>query len=258
MRCAEPSATWDNSLTDKIMRRIGRVAQLVALVSCLVLAGCTTAPQGASPAGESMSFDQLVQTDFNRTVTMAMRDNLDSLGRLLEKLYRRNPAEWRKAGFTDLQAAVAQGKAHIQTGQTPAELDGLQDIEVLSVAMDPGYGGDRVAAYVLGLADMIISAHGDKTRFYVSDSIDAQKVFNAARNVEIAAWMLASRRDAQGHPLLLSNEISDGFANLSFEREFGRIISRLDLVAELLDENLRRVGINYLQGLLFFNFLPVR
>ncbi len=34
--------------------------------------------------------------------------------------------------------------------------------------------------------------------------------------------------------------------------------TRLDLVANLLDENLRRVGINYMQGLLFFNFLPVR
>lgn len=250
--------TWDEGLTDEIMQRIGRAVQFMVLMSCLTLAACTTAPQGEGPAGESMSFDQLAQTDFNRTVTMAMRDNLDSLERLLEKLYRRNPAEWRKAGFTDLQAAIAQGKASIQTGQIPAGLEGLQDIEVISVAMDPGYTGDRVAAYVLGLADMTISAHGGKTRFYVSDSINAQMVFNAARNVEIAAWMLASRRGTQGHPLLLSNEISDSFANLSFEREFGRIISRLDLVAELLDENLRRVGINYLQGLLFFNFLPVR
>lgn len=258
-RCAaELSATWDDGLIDEITQRIGRMFRFMALMSCLALTACTTAPQGAGPAGESMSFDQLAQNDFNRTVTMAMRDNLDSLDRLLEKLYRRNPAEWRKAGFTDLQAAAAQGRTRIQTGQTPAELEGLRDIEVISVAMDADYAGDRVAAYVLGLADMIISAHGDKTRFYISDSIDAQKIFNAARNVEIAAWMLASRRDALGRPLLLSNEINDSFANLSFEREFGRIISRLDLVAELLDENLRRVGINYLQGLLFFNFLPVR
>ncbi|MDN5843216.1 MAG: hypothetical protein L0H54_07185 [Alcaligenaceae bacterium] len=225
---------------------------------CLALAACTSAPNGTGPSGEAMSFDQLAQTDFNRTVTMAMRDNLDSLGRLLEKLYRRNPSEWRKAGFVNIQAAIGQGKARIQVGEIPPDLDGLRDIEVLSVAMDPAYQGDRVAAYVLGMADMIISAHGGETRFHISDTINAQNVFNAARNVEVAAWMLASRRDAQGRPLLLSNEIDNGVANLSFEREFGGIISRLDLVAELLDENLRRVGINYLQGLLFFNFLPVR
>uniref|UniRef100_UPI00333E25C3 hypothetical protein n=1 Tax=Castellaniella defragrans TaxID=75697 RepID=UPI00333E25C3 len=215
------------------------------------------APRGG-PQGEAMTIDQLGQTDFNRAVTMAMRDNLDSLERLLEKLYRRNPAEWRKGGFVDLQAAIEQGRQNIHSGAVPLDLQGLRDIEVLSVAMDPDYGGDRVAAYVQGLADMLITAHGGKMRFYVTDSLDGQKIFNAARNVEIAAWMLANRRDSQGRLLLLSNEIGEGGANLSFEREFGRLIGRLDLVAELLDENLRRMGINYLQGLLFFNFLPVR
>lgn len=143
-------------------------------------------------------------------------------------------------------------------GEVPKELDGLRDIEVLSVAMDPRYPGDRVAAFVLGLSSMIIAAHGGLTRFHVGDSVQARHVFNAARNVETAAWMLSSRRDAQGRPLLLSNELGDGVANLSFEREFGRIIARLDLEASLQDESLRRIGINYVQGLLFFNFLPVR
>ena len=58
--------------------------------------------------------------------------------------------------------------------------------------------------------------------------------------------------------MLLANEISATATNLSFEREFGAIIGRLDLIANLLGENGRRVGINYAQGLLFFNFLPVR
>jgi len=105
---------------------------------------------------------------------------------------------------------------------------------------------------------MIIQSHGGKTRFYVSDVLDARHVYNAARNVETAAWLLASRRDEQGAPLLLANEMSDEATNLSFEREFGQLVGRLDLVANLLDENVRRVGINYMQGLLFFNFLPVR
>ena len=48
--------------------------------------------------------------------------------------------------------------------------------------------------------------------------------------------------------------MSDDAVNISFEREFGQLIGRLDLVANLLDENLRRVGINYVQGLLFFSF----
>lgn len=234
---------------------------LMILVLGMGLAACmgpASKTAGDGPAAENMSFDQLAQTDFNRTVTIAMRDNLDSLNRLLEKLYRRNPREWRKSGAPDLETAVAAGHSAIAAGKTPAQLYGLRDIQVLSVALDPDYQGDRVAAFVLGLSDMIIQSHGGKTRFYVSDLLEAQHVYNAARNVEVAAWLLASRRDSNGEPLLLANEISNNAINLSFEREFGQLIGRLDLVANLLDENIRRVGINYMQGLLFFNFLPVR
>lgn len=234
---------------------------LIILILGLGLTACaapTAVTQGKGPTTEDMSFDQLGQTDFNRTVTIAMRDNLDSLTRLLEKLYRRNPREWRKSGAPDLQAAIDQGRKAIETGQAPASLQGLRDIQILSVALDPGYRGDRVSAFVLGLADMVIQSHGGKTRFYVSDVLDAGHVYNAARNIEIAAWLLTTRHDAQGNPLLLANEMSAEATNLSFEREFGQLIGRLDLVANLLDENIRRVGINYMQGLLFFNFLPVR
>ncbi len=227
----------------------------VGLTGC---AGLGPAPGPSSPHNEGMSFDQLGQTDFNRTVTIAMRDNLDSLNRLLEKLYRRNPIEWRKTGAPNLEEAILKGRKAIETGQAPSGLGDLRDVEILSVALDPLYRGDRVGALIFGLSDMIIRAHNGKTRFYASDILDAQRVYNAARNVEVAAWLLATRRDAAGHPLLLANEMADNVANLSFEREFGQLIGRLDLVANLLDENLRRIGINYVQGLLFFNFLPVR
>jgi len=237
-----------------------RIALSILILS-FSLTGCVAPPavsSGKGPSTEEMSFDQLAQTDFNRTVTVAMRDNLDSLTRLLEKLYRRNPREWRKSGATTLEAAIAEGSAAIQNGQTPKDLHGLRDIQILSVALDPDYQGDRVSAFVLGLADMVIQSHGGKTRFYVSDVLDARHVYNAARNVETAAWLLTSRRNVDGTPLLLANEMSSDVTNLSFEREFGQMVGRLDLVANLLDENVRRVGINYMQGLLFFNFLPVR
>lgn len=212
----------------------------------------------SGPRTETMSWDQVAQTDFNRTVTIAMRDNLESLTSLLEKLYKRNPAQWQRAGLADLDTAIKEGRAAIEQGRTPTTLQGLRDVQILSVALDPSYTGDRVAAFVFGLADMIIQAHNGKTRFYAADVLDAQRVYNAARNVEAAAWLLSTRRDAQGQPLLLANEISERAVNLSFEREFGELVGRLDLIANLLDENLRRVGVNYMQGLLFFNFLPVR
>src|SRR5690606_24276470 len=204
---------------------------LAMAMTAAMLTGCasTGGTDSTRPNTEEMSFDQLAQPDFNRTVTIAMRDNLDSLSRLLEKLYRRNPAEWRKTGAISLEAALEQGQQAIQTGQPPAELASLHDVEILAVALDPAYRGDRVGAFIFGMANMIITAHNNKTRFYVSDALDAQHVHNAARNVDVAAWLLASRRDASGRPLLLANEISDTATNLSFEREFGQLVGRLDL-----------------------------
>ncbi|WP_228276215.1 hypothetical protein [Neopusillimonas aestuarii] len=232
----------------------------LVLVINLILGGCTAInnPNGKGPSNEDMTFDQMVQTDFNRTVTIAMRDNLDSLKVLTEKLYRRNPNQWRKTTAENIEEAIKRSNTAIDARTPPSALRGLSDIQILSVSLDPTYPGDRVAAFVYGLADTIIRAHNGKTRFYVTDSIDAQHVFNAARNVEIAAWLLATRKDKHNQPLLLANEIGPDGTNLSFEREFGQIIGRLDLIANLMDENLRRVGINYVQGLLFFNFLPVR
>src|SRR5690606_10484796 len=148
---------------------------VMAFMAVAALAGCSSldGTENSRPRSEEMSFDQMAQTDFNRTVTIAMRDNLESLDRLLEKLYRRNPAEWRKTGAVDLNAAIEQCRQAIRNGQAPAQLGSLRDVEVLSVALDPAYQGDRVGAFIFGLADMIIRAHDGKTRYYVSDVLDA-------------------------------------------------------------------------------------
>ena len=53
----------------------------------------------------------------------------------------------------------------------------------------------------------------------------------------------------------------NGEANLGFEREFGKSIGRLDLLAEVVTEKYRRAVINYVQNFVggtFLQFLPVR
>lgn len=241
-----------------------RYVAVLTLCAMQALGGCAS-PQGphlpfdAGQRGtESMSSDQMAQTDFNRTLTIAMRDNLASLMSLMDKLYKRNPREWRKSGRASQDEAIAAVRRAIDSRSPPADVAGLRDIQLLATALDPAYAGDRVAVFIYGLADTIITAHDDKTRFYAFDLLDAERVFNAARNVEAAAWLLNSRRDGAGRPLLLANELSDKGSNLSFEREFGSVIGRLDLVANLLGENSRRIGINYAQNMMFFRFLPVR
>ena len=207
-----------------------------------------------------MQSTELAQSDVNRMATLGMRDNLDSLLRLADKLYRRNPAEWRKTAASR-EAALSKLKDAIEDRTPWPELAGKRDIAALSLALSPEFRGDRVAAFVRASADTLVTAHGDKTSFYLVDSLDAQYIYNAARNIETAAWLLASRRNAAGQPLLLADEIVGHERNLSFEREFGKVIGRLDLLAEVISEKYRRAVITYVQNLVggtFLQFLPVR
>ncbi len=235
----------------------------LATASALLLAACgTPAPTHKGEVkGADASMQEWGQSDMNRVATVAMRENLESLHRLADKLYRRNPAEWRKGGAASRDQAVAQLRAAIAQRSGWPALQQRRDIDALALALSPDFTGDRVAGFIYAVADMLITAHGGKTEFYLVDGQDAQHLYNAARNLEVAVWMLAQRRAATGAPLLLADEISAAERNLSYEREFGKIIARVDLLAQVTTEKYRRAVIGYVQGLAggtFMQFLPVR
>lgn len=228
-----------------------------------VLAGCASdaSKQRGEVKGAATSPVEMAQSDANRIATLAMQENLEGLFRLMDKLYRRNPSEWRKTSAVSREHAIDQVRAAIVQRQPWAPLQGRRDIAAMGLALAPEFAGDRVAAFIHATADMVITAHGGKTEFFLLDGIDAQHVYNAARNVESAVWLLAQRRNAQGQPLLWADEIGPHGRNLSFEREFGKIIARLDLVAVFTTEKYRRAAISYVQGIVggtFLQFLPVR
>lgn len=200
---------------------------------------------------------ELLQTDANRIATIAMRNNLYSLYILLDKFYKRNPKQWRKIANSSKEAKNIVYQSIEQNKPFPG-LNNKNSIDALYIALDPDFTGDRVGALIYGMATMIIIAHGNHTKFYISDIVNGEHVFNAARNVDIVQWMLKQRKDHKGNPLLVSNEISDNSYNLSFAKELAKITARLDLVAAVLDERYRRVGVNYVHNLLFLTFFPVQ
>lgn len=201
---------------------------------------------------------ELLQTDVDRMATLAMRNNLNSLYRLMNKLYQRNPREWRKNAHTDSAAAERAIQHAIEHNLDWPTLGGRRDVAALDYALSPGFQGDRVAAFTYAIGSMLVTAHGGRTEFYLTDSFNAQFIHNAARNLEKAAWMLGQRRDASGQPLLLSNEVSEQGSNLSYAVEFGKMVARLDLLTHVLEERYRRMGANYAQSLFLLNFLPVQ
>ena len=125
------------------------------------------------------------------------------------------------------------------------------------LALKPEYSGDRVFAFGVGLASTVFLSYNGKTEFYLTDSLDPQKLYNSARNIEIAAWKLANARDARGEPLLVSNEKTDDVANLSFERELGKMIAYQDVMADVAAQRTNRVIRRIVQTLATAVFLPI-
>jgi hypothetical protein len=174
----------------------------------------------------------------------------------MEKLYRRNPREWRKGGHASMDAAMARAfdpGARFRF----SELGDAHGADAVLLALSPDYAGDRVFAFGAGLAGMIFLSYNGKTELYLTDTLDAQKLYHSARNVEIAAWKLASARDARGEPLVLSNETKGDVANLSFEREFGKIIAYQDAMALIAAQRTNRTIRKVVQTLATAIFLPI-
>lgn len=239
-----------------------RPAWHAVLLAALLAAGCssTPTPHGKLPERD-MEGKEWGQSDVNRVATLGMQANLQSLYLLMDKLYRRNPQEWKKGGFASRDEATKAVRTAIDSGEPWPELLDQRDIDGMSMSLSPQFAGDRVAAFIYSTAEMLITAHGGRTTFYLIHGLDAQSLYNAARNLEIANWMLTHRTQANGMPLLLTNEISPQGSNLSFEREFGKMIGRVDLLAEVISEKYRRAVIGYVQNLAggtFLQFLPVQ
>lgn len=236
------------------------LAAVLSLGGLMLLAGCAGQQSHSAIVGNQSepSADELFQTHTDRMATLGMRNNLNALYRLMDKLYQRNPREWRKTGVASRYVAEQRIQQAIEQQQNLPELAGRRDVAALAFTLGPDYRGDRVGAFIYALGTMLITAHGGRTTFYITDNLNAQFIHNAARNMEKASWMLANRKDAQGQPWLLSNEVSVQGSNLSYAVEFGKIVARLDLLTDVLDESSRRMGVSYAQSLLFMNFLPVQ
>ncbi|MEW5783360.1 MAG: hypothetical protein ACOY6N_10975 [Pseudomonadota bacterium] len=225
---------------------------LLLAVSCsTLLSACLSSP------------GQLAKTDIDRIADLHRREVFASLARLADKLYRRNPREWKKDGHPSREAALAKLTDPQRLGRSP-EPEGRRGTALILAGLREDYPHDRVAAFIGGLNTMLFDAFDGKTEFFILDDLDAQRLYNAARNVEIAAWKLANARRSQpegelpaGTPLLLSNEMGP-IQNLSFEREFGRLIGSLDILSQIVADKSNRTVVKVVHSLATAVFLPVK
>lgn len=231
--------------------------RLVALICLSVLAACANNGTVPEKPASGFSVSQFAKTDIDRVAEAHQREIFSNLRLLAEKLYRRNPRELKKSSRT----GIAAGMARIFEGRHAwnfPELQGKRGAQAIHLVFQDDYRGDRVLAFMAGLGGMIQTAFQDKTEFFVLDDLDPQSLYNAARNVEIAVWKLSNDRTPQGEPYLLSNQGAGPVPNLSFEREFGKVIGSLDVLSKIIADKTDRTVVKVIQSLATAVFLPIK
>lgn len=196
----------------------------------------------------------LAKTEIDRVIDANRAEVVAGLRRVAEKLYRRNPGEWKKGGQRSMEAALDR----LFAGSVDfSELGGRREGAAALYAFAADYQGDRVLGVMAGLLGMVYAAFENKSDFYVLDDLNEQKLYNCARNIEIAIWKMSSTRTATGGPVLLSNELDPNNPNLSFEREFGRVIGLLDFLSGIVADKHGRSITRFTQSIATAVFLPV-
>lgn len=234
---------------------------LLAFLSTLLSSCASTIPARTDskkipPASHELKISSLAKSDLNTVTEIHQQESFDHLRTLMEKLYRRNPREWKKSGQTSVESAVYRAFYSRSDWRFP-ELNGKRGAECLNLAFQENYQGDRVLAFTAGLATMIMASYNNQAEFFVLDEIDPQKLYNSARNIEIAVWKLSNARDSQGALFLLSNEYDGANHNLSFEREFGKLIAQQDTLARIMAEKTNRSIVRVIQSVATAVFLPI-
>ena len=227
----------------------------LAVLLALMVAGCATKMGKDGRTQTTVDAKYLVKSDVDRIADADRAEVVAGLLLIADKLYKRNPKEWKKGAAVSRDAAV--DRLRQRNSRNWPEFGGLRERQAAALAFSNTYDGDRVAVLVYGLLTMVDAAFEHKEEFYILDSLNETKLYNAARNMEITVWKLSTDRDASGDLFLLSNELDPANRNVSFEREFGRITGLLDFMAKIVADRNGRTVSRAAQSVTTMIFLPV-
>jgi hypothetical protein len=224
----------------------------VWLISFLLLAGCANTQESSSHGLSS-----LAKSDIGEVIETHQRAVMADLKDLMVKLYKRNPSTRydREKRTVEESVDYTFGLPFDYPYKGFKHLDKPTDIVRLALSED--YKGDRVLAFIVGLRKMLMASYDNHTEFFYLTSIDEQKLYNSARNIEIAAWLMANKRDEQGELLMLSDSLEAEIRNLSYQRLIGKMIATQDNIATIISQKEGRLIKTVVVKAASMVFLPI-
>lgn len=225
---------------------------LFALGICLILSVGNISCTGST----NFRVRNLAKTDMDVVGDIHRNQAVSLLKDLTEKLYHMNSRALSKTPGATIENRI------VQIFQCPPPpLSDRQDIsgwlEMILLGFDPDYTGDRVYVVMLGLYTMIHESYAGNCELFIMDFLNAQDLYNSARNIEILVWRLSNKKDANGNLYLETNQCGGPVQNLSFERLFGKLIALQDTMARLEASRNSRMITRTVHQTASMVFLPV-
>jgi hypothetical protein len=209
------------------------------------------------PIKKLSSVTAIAKSDIDNVLEVHIRESQRLLKELMLKLYKRNPRELEKSDLKLPEEHIVR-LFELEHSWNFPELQGKYDVDVIKMTFTNEYKGDRVFSFIAGLMSMIMKSYNYKSEFYMFDSVDPQKLYNCARNIEIAVWKLEHNLDANDELFLYSNSQTDEtISNLSYERLFGKLIATQDNIATIIANKKNRTITSVMQRMASAIFLPI-
>ena len=127
----------------------------LAVILFVTLAACTTKMDKAGRTESTVDPRYLLKSEVDRIADTNRAEVVNGLLLIADKLYKRNPKEWKKSGAVSREAAVERLRQ--RTYRNWPEFTGLREGAVASLAFTEAYAGDRVMALMYGLLSMLAS-----------------------------------------------------------------------------------------------------
>lgn len=228
------------------------------LCSLLMLTACNKEiVRENKPITESTAVAQIAKADIDNVLDVHIKQSQALLRELMTKLYKRNPRELKKSELKLIEEQLVRLFDLEHRWDFP-ELQSKHDVELIKLAFKEEYNGDRVFAFVSGLMSMIMKSYNYQSEFYLFDTVEPQKLYNCARNIEIAVWKLTHNVDSNGEPFLYSNSLpNEAVVNLSYERLFGKLIATQDNITTIMAGKKNRTVKTVIQRMASAVFLPI-
>lgn len=212
-----------------------------------LLSGCSTSSE--------FHIKDLAKTDIDDVSEIHMDQVGTLLRNLTVKLYKKNPYELQKVHGQTIDSRLNQIFI-CPVYKKYKELEFKESTNAILLGFEPGFEGDRVFALMVGLYTMIHKSYNSKCELFMLDYLDAQNLYNSARNIEIFVWRLNTRKKDTGELFILTNSLDGDVKNLSYERIFGKLISLQDTLALIVSGRNGRI-LKKVTQIVGMTFLPI-